>query len=115
MNAILKITCGILSAVLTIGIITCNNPMASKESIAKLKKTHTSNVHPIGAIKKEGHQTAMPAVLGQVMFGSDGQVVGILFSTPKGDYFENRNGTPTGFFISGQAEEQPVRAEMSSN
>jgi hypothetical protein len=44
------------------------------------------------------------------MFGSDGQVVGILFSTPKGDYFENRNGTPTGFFISGQAEEQPVRA-----
>jgi hypothetical protein len=107
MNAFLKITCGIVLAGLMIGIFTCNNPMASRGSIARLNQTSTSNVHPIGAIKKEGHQTAMSAVLGQV--------TGILFSTPEGDYFENKNSTPTGFFISGQAEEQPVRAAMSSN
>jgi hypothetical protein len=115
MKANLKITCGIVLPGLTIGRITCNNPMASKESIATFKKIHPSKVHPTGGIEKESHQTAMPAVLGQVMFGSEGQVIGILFSTPEGDYCENINGTPTGFFISGQAEEQPVIAEMSSN
>ena len=114
MRAILKIIHGILLAGLMLGIITCNNPMASKGSIARLEKTYTSNVHPIGAIKDAGPPATMLTVVGRVMFGSDGQVVGILFSTPEGDYCESRNGKPTGFFISGRAEEQPVRAEMSS-
>ena len=54
MRAILKFSRGIMLAGLMIGIITWNNPMASKGSIARLNQESTSNVHPIGAIEKEG-------------------------------------------------------------
>ena len=107
MKAILKIIRGIVLAGLMLGIIACNNPTTSKGSIPRLKKTTTSNVHPIGAMKDAGPTATMPTVLGQVMLGSDGQVIGILFSSPDGDFCENRNGQHTGFFISGRAEEQP--------
>ena len=56
MRAILKIIRGILLAGMMLGIITCNNPMVSKGSIAKLEKTTTSMSIRLARLKMLAHQ-----------------------------------------------------------
>ncbi len=104
MNTILKIISGILLSGSITGIIMCNNPMTSKMSIASFNNTDT-NVQPVNPIKYEDYPTAMRVVLSRVMFDSDGQAIGILFSTSKKEFCENRTGDPKGFFISRRTEQ----------
>ncbi len=59
----------------------------------EIAKPHTD-------VNGKAHATegnTIPTQLARVWFNDHGDVVGILFSTPQGDFFESRDGSVSGF------------------
>jgi hypothetical protein len=98
----------LLLAGLVLGIAACKNPTTATDSPVGLVKTSPSIVHPMGSIKNAGSPSAMPTMLARVLVTEDGQVLGILFSIPDGDFCENRNGTILGFVSSKKTDQLPL-------
>lgn len=98
----------ILLAGLMLGIAACNHPTTSTDSPAGFAETNILTVHPMGSIKNAGSPSAMPTMLARVLVTEDGQVIGILFSIPDGDFFESRNGPPLDFVTSKRTNQPPL-------
>jgi hypothetical protein len=111
MNRTYKGVRTILLAGLVLGIAACKNPTTSTDSPAGLVNTSISVVHPMGSIKNTGSPSAMPTMLARALVTEDGQVFGILFSTPEGDFCEGRNGRPLGFVTSKKTGRPPLYTE----
>jgi hypothetical protein len=62
---------------------------------------------PAGEAGHSRPSPRVPEVMGRVLYSADGQVIGILFLTPQGDFFESRCGAPTGIITIGSAP-QPI-------
>jgi hypothetical protein len=101
----------ILLAGLVLGITACRNDTTSTDSPAGLVNNSISVVHPMGSIKNADPPSTMPKMLARVLVTEDGQVLGILFSTPEGDFCEGINGTPLGFFTSKKTDPPSLHTE----
>jgi hypothetical protein len=107
MNRIIVVVCILLTAASIIGFMACNHPMVQKDPMNQLEKTGKSYFQRSSVDENATPLLTMPAVMGSVMFSMDGQIIGILFSTPEGDFCESQNGNPAGFIALNEKRQQP--------
>ncbi len=83
--------------ILTIGFLACNNPVCRKE----MRNGFQDREHPLIAGMTINEELDLlfctPTQMSRVWFNDRGEVIGILFSTPRGDLFENKNSVHSGF------------------
>jgi hypothetical protein len=108
MNRLIMVICILLLTAVVVGFIACNHPRGSIDSQGRLEKIGTSTIHRAGAIEYAKWPLTAPAVIGRVMYSMDGQIIGVLFSTPKGDFCESRDGTPAGFIALKEKRQPPL-------
>ena len=108
MNRLLTVIGILLLTAMVVGSISCNQPRGSIDSQGRLEKIGTSTIHRSGAIEYATSPLTTPAVIGRVMYSMDGQIIGVLFSTPKGDFCESRYGTPAGFIALKEKRQSPL-------
>jgi hypothetical protein len=97
-----------------IGLLVCSRPTPQQELPPTFEKTGLSNIRPIETMEQKYPQIAMAAQVGLVLLNREGAVIGVMFLTDRGDYFESRDGTHA-CFISRNHLENPSLKELAKN
>jgi len=97
-----------------IGVLACSRPTPQQELPTTFEKTSFSDIQAVGTMERKYPQMAMAKQVGRVLLNSKGEVIGVMFLTARGDFFESRDGKHASFIIRSYPE-NPVLKEVAKN
>lgn len=103
-----------LLIVIGIGALACSRPTRQQELTTTFEKTGLSDMRAVDNMERKYQQMAMAAKIGRVLLDSKGEVIGVMFLTARGDFFESRDGKHASFIIRNHTE-NPLLKEFAKN
>lgn len=97
-----------------IGLLACSRPTPQQELPTTFEKTGLFDIRAVETMERKSPQMAMAKQVGLVLLNSEGEVIGVMFLTDRGDFFESRDGKHASF-ISRNRPENLLLKEVAKN
>ena len=88
-----------LLIVMAVALLACIRPTPQKELPTTFEETGHTDIRVVDTMESKYPQMAMPTHLGRILLNSEGDVIGVIFLTDRGDFLESKDGTHTCFII----------------